>query len=112
MIADHAVAEIFIRVVGEVAELRDEIREAAEPDAQAHEVLFIPACRLGAMEGFRTTVVSFTSDIPAFNGAWGEPFLIGPGSIHVAHTAEEHILKSQLEEAVDIYANLVRRLSR
>jgi len=33
--------------------------------------------------------VSFTTDIPSFGAAWGKPFLIGPGSIHAAHTAED-----------------------
>ena len=112
VIADHATAEIFIRVVGDVSQVRHDVHAAAAPDAAANEILMIPACRLGTMDGFRTTVVSFTSDIPTFNGTWGEPYLIGPGTIHVAHTAAEHIPKSQLEESVHIYANLVKRLGR
>ncbi len=48
-----------------------------------------------------TTVVAYTTDIPAFGGAWGEPFLVGPGTIHVAHTLEERVPKKQLLEAVD-----------
>jgi len=57
-----------------------------------------------------TTVVAFTTDIPSFEGAWGQPFLIGPGSIHVAHTAEEHIPKKELSEAVGIYARMATQL--
>ena len=72
------------------------IEKAAEPQAKAEEVLYIPAVHLGSLEGFETTVVAFTTDIPAFNGTWGEPFLIGPGSIHVAHTSEENIPKDEL----------------
>ena len=49
---------------------------------------------------------------PAFGGAWGQPFLIGPGTIHVAHTTQERIAKSQLAEAVTIYKQLVERLTR
>jgi acetylornithine deacetylase len=112
VIPDLAQAEIFIRVVGDVTTLRHDIAKAAAPDAEANEVLFIPALRLGSMEGFDTTVVAFTTDIPAFNGAWGQPYLLGPGSIHVAHTAEERIPKQQLQDAVGIYAGLVKRLSR
>jgi acetylornithine deacetylase len=66
--------------------------------------------RLRALEGFETTVVSYTTDIPAFGGAWGEPLLIGPGTIHVAHTDEERVRKSDLIEAVGTYRNLARRL--
>jgi acetylornithine deacetylase len=112
VIPDQAQAEIFIRVVGDVTHLRQEVQAAAAPDAEAQEVLFIPALRLGTINGFKTTVVAFATDIPAFEGAWGEPYLIGPGSIHVAHTAEERMPKDQLQEAVGIYANLVERLGR
>ncbi len=112
VIPDEAVAEIFIRVVGDVTELRSQIKSAAAPDAEANEVLFIPAVRLGSLPGFATTVVAYTTDIPAFGSTWGQPFLLGPGTIHVAHTSEERIAKSQLTAAVDIYSQLVERLSQ
>jgi acetylornithine deacetylase len=110
VIPDEARAEIFVRVVGDVTELRRQIKEAAAPDAEAQEVLMIPATHLKALDGFETSVVAFTTDIPAFEGKWGQPFLIGPGSIHVAHTAEERIAKSDLSKAVDLYKNMVLRL--
>ena len=112
VIPDEAHAEIFIRVVGDVSELRREMESAARPDAEAKEVLFIPAVHLGSLDGLETTVVAFTTDIPAFNGAWGQPFLIGPGSIHVAHTTEERIPKHQLTEAIALYKQMVTRLSK
>jgi acetylornithine deacetylase len=71
----------------------------------------IPATHLTALDGFETSVVAFTTDIPAFDGKWGQPFLIGPGSIHVAHTAEERIAKADLSRAVGLYKALVLRLS-
>lgn len=112
VIPDHAHAEIFIRVVGDVNGLRQQVLAAVRPDAEASEVLYIPAVRLGSLEGVPTTVVAFTTDIPAFDGVWGEPFLIGPGSIHVAHTTEERIEKTQLLEAVGMYRQMVERLSQ
>lgn len=112
VIPDHATAETFIRVVGDVTQLRADMQAAAAPDAEANEVLLIPAVHLGCLEGFETTVVAYTTDIPAFGGAWGKPFLIGPGSIHVAHTSEERIPKDELNEAVGIYQRLVERLLR
>jgi acetylornithine deacetylase len=110
VIPDAATAELFFRAVGDVTELRSQLAAAAHPDCEATEVLFIPAARLGALDGFKTTVVAYTTDIPAFNGAWGEPYLIGPGSIHVAHTSREYIPKDQLLEAVSLYEQMVRRL--
>ncbi len=76
------------------------------------EVLCIPAVRLGAVPGFETTVVAYTTDIPAFQGAWGEPFLLGPGTIHVAHTSQERVPKPQLLEAVRLYRDLALALLR
>ncbi len=57
-------------------------------------------------------MVAYTTDIPAFGGAWGEPFLIGPGTIHVAHTLEERVPKQQLLDAVEIYQRMVKELCK
>ncbi len=110
VIADHAIAEVMIRLVGDAAPIQRAVAEAVAGKAALHEVLTIPALRLGALPGFDTTVVAYTSDIPAFGGAWGEPFLLGPGTIHVAHTAEERVPKAQLVEAVSLYQQMMRRL--
>jgi acetylornithine deacetylase len=64
---------------------------------------------LGSLPGFETTIVKYTTDIPRL-GAWGEPFLLGPGSIHVAHTPEERISKRSLIDAARHYKDMVRRL--
>jgi len=77
---------------------------------ELQEMLHTPALRLEALDGFETTVVAYTTDIPNFAGAWGKPFLIGPGSIHVAHTAEERIPKQQLLDAIEIYTRMAQRL--
>jgi acetylornithine deacetylase len=110
VIADSACAEVMIRLVAGPAPIREAVARAAGDRASAREVLCIPAVRLGALAGFETTVVAYTSDIPAFGGAWGEPYLIGPGSIHVAHTSQEYVAKGQLVEAVEVYQRMVRQI--
>ena len=110
VVADYAQAEIMFRTVGDPAAIRAAAQAASEGRAEAREVLHTPAIRLSAFDGLPTTVVAFATDIPTFNGAWGQPFLIGPGSIHVAHTAEERIPKKQLMDAVEIYARIAARL--
>jgi len=37
--------------------------------------------------------------------------LIGPGSIHVAHTAGEYIEKQQLADAIDLYCKIAKQLA-
>jgi acetylornithine deacetylase len=110
VIADEAKAEVFIRLVGDSAATRAAIERACAGRAEARVVLQIPAVRLGSLPGFATDVMAYTTDIPAFGTSWGQPFLIGPGSIHVAHTLEERVPKQQLLEAVELYKNLVRSL--
>ncbi len=110
VIADHASAEVMIRLVDDAEPLRRAVREAAGDKVDAREVLCIPALRMGAVGGFETTVVAYTTDIPAFGGAWGRPLLLGPGSIHMAHTAEERVSKAELVEAIGLYQKLVERL--
>ena len=110
MIADHAQAELFFRLVESGESTRAAVARACSGLAEASEVLRIPAVRLGALSGFETTVVAYTTDIPAFGKAWGTPYLMGPGTIHVAHTSEERVPKRQLLEAVEIYQRMVRQL--
>lgn len=110
IIADQARAEIMIRLVGDSRGTKEAIAKAVAGCAEAREVLEIPAVRLGRLEGIETTVVAYTTDIPAFGGSWGQPFLIGPGTIHVAHTLEERVPKRQLIEAVEIYQRMVKQL--
>jgi acetylornithine deacetylase len=111
VVADEARAEIMFRLVTDPSELRLAVAKGAEAhQVEAREVLFNPAVRLNRLPDLPTTVVAFATDIPAFNGAWGRPFLIGPGSIHVAHTAEERIPKRELTDAVGIYTRMVRQL--
>lgn len=110
VIADYAVAELMIRLVDDGVSTREALRKAAGAKAELHEVLSLPALRLGALDGFETTVVSFTTDIPAFGDAWGKPYLLGPGSIHVAHTSQERVPKQELLDAVQIYKRMVKKL--
>jgi acetylornithine deacetylase len=111
VIADHAQAEIMFRLVGSAAPIREALAQVLAGRAVAREQYTTPAQRLEPFPGLPTRVVSFTTDIPSFGAAWGKPFLIGPGSIHDAHTAEEHISKQQLLQAVDIYSEMITTLT-
>jgi acetylornithine deacetylase len=112
VIADEAHADIMVRLVGDPAETKAALAHAVDGRAELREVIEIPALRLHGLEGIPTTVVAYTTDIPAFAGQWGEPFLFGPGTIHVAHTLEERVPKQELVEAVELYQRIVRHLCK
>ncbi|HKX84861.1 MAG TPA: M20/M25/M40 family metallo-hydrolase, partial [Pyrinomonadaceae bacterium] len=61
------------------------------------------------VEGFNQKVVRFTTDIPYLT-KWGQPLLLGPGSILVAHTKDEFVLKKDLQTVVVLYVDLVKKL--
>ena len=102
---------MLFRLIGPTEELRRTITAAVSDLAQVEFVLEIPYKRLRTVDGLPTMVAAFTTDIPALN-QWGEPLLIGPGSIHVAHTEGEYVEKPALAEAVEIYCGLVKQLTQ
>jgi acetylornithine deacetylase len=110
VIPDEARAEIFIRLVNDSASTKAAMAAAVAGRAELNEVLEIPAVRLGSLPGFETDIMAYTTDIPAFGKSWGTPFLLGPGSIHVAHTLHERVPKKEMLEAIEIYKTIVRRL--
>ena len=109
VIPDQAVAHLLIRLIGPTDELRKQITTAAGNKAEPNFILEIPFMELGTVPGIETMVAAFTTDIPALTN-WGKPVLIGPGSIHVAHTEGEYIEKKQLLDAVHLYATIARHL--
>ena len=109
VIADHAEAHLLIRLIGPSEETRAEVERIVGARAEVHFSLDLPFVRMRAVAGLPTMTAKFTTDIPSLT-AWGEPFLLGPGSIHVAHTPAERISKRELLEAVDLYEMLAKTL--
>jgi acetylornithine deacetylase len=109
VIADKAEAQVLIRLVGDSAPVRAAVMEAAAGLAEVDFTLEIPFVRLRAVEGLPTMIAKFTTDIPQLSN-WGEPLLLGPGSIHVAHTPYEKLAKKELFEAVELYIRVGRQL--
>jgi acetylornithine deacetylase len=110
VVADRARAQLLYRLVGPSDRLREQIREAVGDLVRIDFTLEIPCVRLRTLDSLPTMVAAFTTDIPAL-GNWGEPLLVGPGSIHTAHTEGEYVEKKQLHEAVELYCAMVKRLS-
>ena len=109
VIPARAEAELMVRLVGDVAPVRQTIERWVGDRAQIEYGSHIPAQRFHTVPGFETAPMAYTSDIPLL-GRWGTPLLFGPGSIHVAHTPDEHIPVSELRDSVDVYERLTRSL--
>jgi acetylornithine deacetylase len=109
VISDKARALLLYRLIGPSENLRREITQTVGDLAKVEFTLEIPFVRLRTFENLPTMVAAFTTDIPALSN-WGQPLLVGPGSIHVAHTEGEYVEKKQLHEAVELYCALAKQI--
>jgi acetylornithine deacetylase len=109
VISDKAEAHLLIRTVGPSDELRKSIAAVIGDRADVTFSLDLPFVRMRKVGDLPTMIAKFATDIPILTN-WGEPLLLGPGSIHVAHTPHEKIAKKELLEAVDLYVDVVTSL--
>src|SRR3989304_3969251 len=85
----------------EVARLKASLA-TLEPAVACEEIVEVPPVTLIGVPGFETAAFPYTTDIP-FLDRWGQPLLLGPGAILVAHTDQEHVRVADLHRAVDQY---------
>lgn len=109
VIPPEAEAELMFRVVTDADSLKQMIGRVTRGRAEIEYTFSCDPVFTRRLDGFETTVVAFTTDIPLLAN-WGEPLLFGPGSILDAHTEHEKISKRELVRAVDSYARMVRDL--
>jgi len=109
VIADKAEAQVLVRTVTPSGPVRAALQQAAEGLAEVEFTLDSPFIRMRAVEGLPTMIAKFATDIPHLT-KWGEPLLLGPGSIHVAHTPHERLAKKELLEAVELYVKVAKQL--
>ena len=108
VVSPSAEAEVMFRTVSDGDLVRAAMAKL-ESRVTIEHVLEVPPVRMATVPGFAQAVFPYTTDIP-FLTAWGEPLLFGPGSIHVAHTAEEHVSIDELHAAADHYVSIAREL--
>ena len=115
VIAPAAEARLMARLVTPADQVFALLQRWAEGRAVIEQGVTVPPVRLNPIEGFPTSVAAFATDLPSLTN-WGTPYLYGPGSVHVAHTDEEHVSVAELERAVEAYVRLateaVARLGR
>jgi acetylornithine deacetylase len=110
VIADKARAELQIRLGIDIEHVKTVLENAVRGRGQLEYASAHNPVRLFTVPGFEQCVVRFTTDVPYLSN-WGQPLLIGPGSILDAHTDHERIAKHELEKAVQLYVDLVKKLN-
>ena len=111
VIPDSASAQVLFRTVSPSSELRENVDAVLKGRCQYEFVRDTKPIRTEYFDGFETEVVSYSTDLPSLT-RWGRPLLLGPGSIRVAHTDHERVLKSDLTHAVELYTRLVKELKK
>lgn len=109
VIPPTAEAGLAIRLTTPRAPIEEALRSVVRDRGEVEVLSCSEPVRMVEMDGFEQKVVRFTTDIPYLTN-WGKPLLLGPGSILVAHTKDEFVLKRELEEAVELYVTLVKKL--
>ncbi len=112
VIPGEAQAQLLFRTVPEMrgaATFRAQVESLVKGRCEYEFVRDTPPVRMEKPDGFETDVVAFSTDVPSLT-QWGQPFLLGPGPIDVAHTDDERARKADLANAVGLYCRLVRAL--
>jgi acetylornithine deacetylase len=108
VVPPSADAEVMFRTVSDPGDVLRALTPLADR-VEIEPILEVPLVKLTTVPGFDAAVFPYTTDMP-FLSAWGEPLLFGPGSIHVAHTADEFVSIAELTAAVGRYVEIGRRL--
>lgn len=109
VIPPNAECGMLIRLTTPMEPIRDALESLIRDRGELEIMSYSLPVKMLAVDGFQQKVVRFTTDIPHLPN-WGQPLLLGPGSILVAHTKDEFVLKKDLEIAVGLYVDLVKKL--
>jgi acetylornithine deacetylase len=111
VIAENAEAEIVCRLAKPIAELEPLIRGAFSQGSEIEVQTKSDPLEIYVPEGFPSEIVRFGTDVPHLRPLC-PVLLVGPGSIHDAHTEHEHLPKKDQLAAVELYVELVKRLGK
>ena len=101
VVPDLVTFNLFIRTTFASHEVYREMLEGIKDDNITMEFPFNKGpMRFHTVEGFETGVVAYGTDAPSFTNV-PNILLYGPGTILVAHTADEHIKINDLYRAVE-----------
>jgi acetylornithine deacetylase len=105
VIAPEAEARLMARIIGDEEEAFAILERWIGDRAEVQRGETVSAIRLDPLPGYESEVVAYATDLPNLTN-WGTPYLLGPGSIHVAHTPDEYVSIADLERSVELYERL------
>jgi acetylornithine deacetylase len=109
VIAPSAEASLLIRLTTPRPPIEEALKNIIRDRGEIEVLSCSEPVKMLSVGGFKQKTVRFTTDIPYLTN-WGQPLLLGPGSILVAHTKDEFVLKKDLEDSVRLYVELAKRL--
>ena len=109
VLAPSAEALAVVRLAAPLETIKAEILARLGDEISAEVLTASDPLLIHVPDGYESAPVSFGSDVPHLSPI-GTPLLVGPGSIHDAHTRGEKIGKKELADSVPFYADLTRRL--
>ncbi len=111
-------------IIADQAELQAIIRVATSAEVVQHQIIKIVGSRgklkfhniqnpisLNVLDGFETMSVAYYTDLPNLLMLGAKGFLYGPGNISRAHTDQEFIYISEIEQAILDYQKIYQQLS-
>jgi len=111
VVPPKAEASLLIRLTTPRAPIEEALQSVIRGRGEIEVLSCSEPVRMLEVDGFKQKTVRFTTDIPYLTN-WGTPLLLGPGSILVAHTKDEFVLKRDLQSAVELYSELAVKLLR
>lgn len=111
VLAPDAMARLMFRTIGPCSDVLERLEEVVGDRAVVEGGKTSDPLELHVPPGYPGAPVAFGSDLPYLR-AIGIPMMLGPGSILVAHGDDEHLALAELEEAVEMYTSIGRRILR
>lgn len=110
VVSPRASATCYIRTVEPSDIVARRVLESVGDRAEVRETWRADPSFLTEVPGFEYGVAAYSTDIPNFRELGAQAVLYGPGTIHVAHTGDEHITASAIAEALVGYEKIFRHL--
>lgn len=110
ILAAKASADLLVRTLQD-SNFLDRVRELAPANSEVEVLGNTPPDRFPELPGYHHSIVPFGSDAPRLRDLVPDRSvtLMGPGSISVAHTADEHITKDDLESGTELLVGLANQ---